>query len=99
MHQIIEVDPDDMTAVVQPGLLNVTLAKAASDAGLFYAPDPASFEICSIGGNLATKRRRSAHEVRRHPRSRRGARGGPGQRDRSCARAHRILMASPATTS
>ena len=42
------------TAVVQPGLLNVELKQAASAHGLWYPPDPSSFEICSIGGNIAT---------------------------------------------
>ena len=54
MDRIVDIDVDDMTAVAQPGVLNATLAKAAFEAGLFYAPDPASFEISSIGGNLAT---------------------------------------------
>lgn len=41
-------------AVVQPGLLNAEVKAAASQAGLWYPPDPASFEICTIGGNAAT---------------------------------------------
>lgn len=54
MDRILEVSRDDLVAVVQPGVLNATLAAAVADAGLFYAPDPSSFEISSIGGNLAT---------------------------------------------
>jgi glycolate oxidase len=50
----IEVDPAAMVAVVQPGLLNVEVKEAARQHGLWYPPDPSSFEICSIGGNLAT---------------------------------------------
>jgi glycolate dehydrogenase FAD-linked subunit len=48
------VDPDAMVAVVQPGLLNAEVKAAAREHGLWYPPDPSSFEICSIGGNLAT---------------------------------------------
>ncbi|HXW34440.1 MAG TPA: FAD-linked oxidase C-terminal domain-containing protein, partial [Acidimicrobiales bacterium] len=48
------VDPAAMLAVVGPGLLNVEVKEAARRNGLWYPPDPSSFEICSIGGNLAT---------------------------------------------
>jgi glycolate oxidase len=50
----IEVDTDSMLAVVQPGALNVEVKEAARSHGLWYPPDPSSYEICSIGGNLAT---------------------------------------------
>ncbi len=50
----ISVDPAAMVAVVQPGLLNAEVKAAAAEHGLWYPPDPSSFEICSIGGNLAT---------------------------------------------
>ncbi|HEX4901354.1 MAG TPA: FAD-linked oxidase C-terminal domain-containing protein [Acidimicrobiales bacterium] len=50
----IEVDPGGMLAVVQPGALNVEVKEAARAQGLWYPPDPSSYEICSIGGNLAT---------------------------------------------
>lgn len=50
----ITVDPAAMLAVVQPGLLNAEVKEAAARHGLWYPPDPSSFEICSIGGNLAT---------------------------------------------
>jgi len=50
----IEVDPAAMLAVVQPGALNVEVKRAALQHGLWYPPDPSSYEICSIGGNLAT---------------------------------------------
>jgi len=50
----IRVDPQAMTATVQPGLLNAEVKAAAREHGLWYPPDPSSFEICSIGGNLAT---------------------------------------------
>jgi glycolate oxidase len=50
----IEIDPAAMTATVGPGLLNAEVKAAAREHGLWYPPDPSSFEICSIGGNLAT---------------------------------------------
>jgi glycolate oxidase subunit GlcD len=50
----IAVDPVTRTAVVQPGLLNSEVKKAVAEHGLWYPPDPSSFEICSIGGNIAT---------------------------------------------
>jgi glycolate oxidase len=54
MDRILEVDTTDLVAVVQPGVLNATLAGEVGRHGLMYAPDPSSFEISSIGGNLAT---------------------------------------------
>ncbi|OQS14628.1 FAD-binding oxidoreductase [Nocardia donostiensis] len=50
----ISIDPVTRTAVVQPGLLNAEVKRAAAEHGLWYPPDPSSFEICSIGGNAAT---------------------------------------------
>ncbi|MEO8814453.1 MAG: FAD-linked oxidase C-terminal domain-containing protein [Mycobacterium sp.] len=50
----ITIDPLTHIAVCQPGLLNVEVKKAAAEHGLWYPPDPSSFEICSIGGNIAT---------------------------------------------
>jgi glycolate oxidase len=50
----VEIDPVGMTATVGPGLLNAEVKAAAREHGLWYPPDPSSFEICSIGGNLAT---------------------------------------------
>ncbi len=50
----ITVDTATRTAVVQPGLLNVEVKQAAAEHGLWYPPDPSSFEICTIGGNAAT---------------------------------------------
>lgn len=54
MNQIVEINTEDMVAVCQPGVITSDLAKAAAAKGMFYAPDPSSFEISSIGGNLAT---------------------------------------------
>src|SRR5205085_3149810 len=50
----IEVDPVTRIAVVQPGLMNAQVKAAAAEHGLWYPPDPSSYEICSIGGNVAT---------------------------------------------
>ena len=50
----ITVDQVTRTAVVQPGLLNAEVKKTVAEYGLWYPPDPSSFEICSIGGNIAT---------------------------------------------
>ncbi len=50
----VEIDPACQVAVVEPGALNVEVKRAAAEHGLWYPPDPSSYEICSIGGNLAT---------------------------------------------
>ena len=50
----IEIDRGAMVAVVEPGLFNAEVKAAAREHGLWYPPDPSSFEICSIGGNMAT---------------------------------------------
>lgn len=50
----ITIDPVARVAITQPGLLNVEVKQAAAAHGLWYPPDPSSFEICSIGGNAAT---------------------------------------------
>jgi glycolate oxidase len=54
MNRMLEISPDDLLAVVQPGVVNGDLNRAAERHGLFYPPDPSSFEISTIGGNLAT---------------------------------------------
>jgi glycolate oxidase len=50
----IEIDTAARVAVVEPGALNVDVKLAAAEHGLWYPPDPSSYEICSIGGNVAT---------------------------------------------
>ncbi|MEV7632468.1 FAD-linked oxidase C-terminal domain-containing protein [Microbacterium sp. NPDC089318] len=50
----ITVDPTMQMAVVQPGAFNAEVKAAASEHGLWYPPDPSSYEFCSIGGNIAT---------------------------------------------
>ena len=50
----LTIDTATRTAVSQPGMLNAEVKAAAAAEGLWYPPDPSSFEICSIGGNVAT---------------------------------------------
>lgn len=50
----VHIDPDTATAQVQPGVVNADLKAAAAGHGLWYPPDPASHQFCSIGGNIAT---------------------------------------------
>jgi glycolate oxidase len=50
----VEVDLASRVAVAEPGALNVDVKRAAAEHGLWYPPDPSSYEICSIGGNIAT---------------------------------------------
>ena len=54
MNRILDLNPDDETAVVEPGVINADLNAAAAVHGLMYAPDPASFKVSTIGGNVAT---------------------------------------------
>src|ERR1700716_748415 len=53
MRPILEIDPVEQTALVEPGVVNQELSLAASSHGLFYAPDPSSQKACTIGGNAA----------------------------------------------
>jgi glycolate oxidase subunit GlcD len=52
LAKILEIDPDDRVAVIQPGVVNADLSKAAAPFGLLYAPDPSSQQACTIGGNV-----------------------------------------------
>ena len=54
MDRILEVDPVDRIAWVEPGVLNLDLSRAVAHLGLHYAPDPSSQQACSIGGNVGT---------------------------------------------
>ncbi|HEY8374204.1 MAG TPA: FAD-linked oxidase C-terminal domain-containing protein [Pseudonocardiaceae bacterium] len=54
MNRILEIDPDNRLAVVEPGVVNLDLRKAVEKHGLFYPPDPSSYDWCTIGGNLST---------------------------------------------
>ncbi|WP_199328473.1 glycolate oxidase subunit GlcD [Anabaena azotica] len=53
MRQILSVDLDNQRIVVQPGVINSWVTQTVSGAGFYYAPDPSSQIICSIGGNVA----------------------------------------------
>ena len=53
LTRILEVDPANRLAVVEPGVVNVRLSAAAAPHGLHYAPDPSSQTVCTIGGNVA----------------------------------------------
>jgi glycolate oxidase len=53
MRRILAVDIPNRRAVVEPGVVNLAVTRAAAPAGYYYAPDPSSQQICSIGGNVA----------------------------------------------
>ncbi|MGH3978141.1 MAG: FAD-linked oxidase C-terminal domain-containing protein, partial [Pseudonocardiaceae bacterium] len=53
MRRILEVDPPNERAVVEPGVINLDVTRAASPQGWYFAPDPSSQQICSVGGNVA----------------------------------------------
>ncbi|MGA7876387.1 MAG: FAD-linked oxidase C-terminal domain-containing protein [Desulfoferrobacter sp.] len=53
MNKILEIDPDNMLAVVQPGVVTGQFQKKILEYGLFYPPDPASLQFSTIGGNVA----------------------------------------------
>ncbi len=53
MNKILEIDADNMTALVQPGVVTADLQERAQKLGLFYPPDPASSDFCTIGGNVS----------------------------------------------
>ncbi|GAA1047882.1 FAD-binding oxidoreductase [Arthrobacter russicus] len=54
MNRILEIHPEDEVAVVEPGVVNADLNAAVEPFGLMYAPDPASYRLSTIGGNVAT---------------------------------------------
>lgn len=54
MDRILELDPVNRIAVVEPGVVNAVLSRAAEERGLAYPPDPSSWESCTIGGNIGT---------------------------------------------
>jgi glycolate oxidase len=53
MNKILEIDMENMVAVVQPGVINMDLQRAVEEVGLFYPPDPASEEYSTLGGNVS----------------------------------------------
>lgn len=54
MNRILDIDPVELTAKVEPGVLNAELSRAVAREGLYYPPDPSSTEFSTIGGNIAT---------------------------------------------
>lgn len=53
MREILSIDPINQRAVVQPGVINLWVTQRVAPEGLYYAPDPSSQQVCSIGGNVA----------------------------------------------
>jgi glycolate oxidase subunit GlcD len=53
MKRVIEIDPENRTATVEPGVVNANLSRITASHGLHYAPDPSSQAACTIGGNVA----------------------------------------------
>jgi glycolate oxidase len=52
MNRILELDTENLTILVEPGVINMDVANAAEAVGLFYPPDPGSMKISTIGGNV-----------------------------------------------
>ena len=50
LNRILELDPVDRVAIVEPGVINLEVSRAANEFGLYFAPDPSSQTICTIGG-------------------------------------------------
>ena len=53
LKRVIEIDPENRTATVEPGVVNANLSRITASHGLHYAPDPSSQAACTIGGNVA----------------------------------------------
>ena len=53
MNRILEIDIDSQRMVVEPGVANLDVTRAVAGDGFFYAPDPSSQQVCTIGGNVA----------------------------------------------
>src|SRR5438552_2957654 len=53
MARILEIDPENLRAVVQPGVVNLHLSTATAPYGLHFVPDPSSQKACTLGGNVA----------------------------------------------
>ncbi len=53
LNRILRLDPQERIAVVEPGVINLDVTRAASPYGFYFAPDPSSQSVCTIGGNIA----------------------------------------------
>jgi glycolate oxidase len=53
LNRVLRLDPKERIAVVEPGVTNLSVSQVAAPYGLYYAPDPSSQQICTIGGNVA----------------------------------------------
>src|SRR5213079_2763669 len=53
MTRVLEIDLDAATIVVEPGVANLDVTRAVAADGFYYAPDPSSQQVCTIGGNVA----------------------------------------------
>src|ERR1035437_5854989 len=87
MREVLEIDRANQRAVVEPGVINLQLTRAAQPQGYYYAPDPSSQQICSIGGNVAE------NSGGAHWRS-----GPPGPRSTAATRAARAQCSSSSST-
>jgi glycolate oxidase len=56
MNRILEIDHENLMVTVEPGVITGDIHRAVEAEGLFYPPDPASLDSCSIGGNIAEAR-------------------------------------------
>src|SRR5207248_4906967 len=81
MDRILEIDTENLRAVVQPGVVNLALSQALKPHGYYYVPDPSSQGACTIGGNVATNAGPAHAPLRRHRQ--------PRHRSRGCARQRR----------
>jgi hypothetical protein len=85
LNRIVALDPAQRIAVVEPGVINLDVSRAAAPHGLYYAPDPSSQLICTIGGNVAFQLRRCALPEIWHDRQPRAGHQGCAARWRSGA--------------
>lgn len=53
MRRILDIDLENERAVVEPGVINLDVSRAVADQGYYFAPDPSSQQVCSVGGNVA----------------------------------------------
>jgi glycolate oxidase len=53
LNRVLDIDPESQRAIVEPGVFNAAISQAVASHHLYYAPDPSSQQICSIGGNVA----------------------------------------------